>query len=159
MTISLSCWLSITRRPGRPQGTGVAPQAWLESMLAEACMQCNRVEDGLAAISRAEHLVEKYGVHDRLSEMLRIKAGLMHVAVPGDRGAVETCLREAIAIARHQQAKSIELGRTVDLARLLIGSGQRREAQDQLTPIYTWFTEGFDTWHLEQAKGVMEGLR
>ena len=68
-------------------------------------------------------------------------------------------MREAIDIALRQQTKALELRCTVDLAKALAESGRRREARDQLSAIYTWFTEGFDTWDLTQAKVFLDELQ
>ena len=70
----------------------------------------------------------------------------------------EGCFRKAIEIARRQQAKSLELRATVSLARLWQHQGKSREAQQMLSEIYNWFTEGFDTKDLQEAKALLEEL-
>jgi predicted ATPase len=70
----------------------------------------------------------------------------------------ETCFRQALSIARHQQAKSWELRTATSLARLWQRQGQRQEARDLLTPVYEWFTEGFDTADLREAKQLLDEL-
>ena len=72
--------------------------------------------------------------------------------------AVETWLQQALAVARRQQAKSWELRAAMSLARLWQGQGKRAEARQLLAPIYGWFTEGFDTADLREAKGLLEAL-
>ena len=64
----------------------------------------------------------------------------------------------ALAIARSQQAKSLELRASTSLARLWQQQGKRQEAHDLLAPIYHWFTEGFDTADLQEAKALLEAL-
>jgi predicted ATPase len=72
--------------------------------------------------------------------------------------AVEACLRQAILVARQLGAKGWELPTTVRLARLWLDSGRRREGRELLAPIYGWFTEGFDTPDLREAKALLEAL-
>jgi predicted ATPase len=71
----------------------------------------------------------------------------------------EACLYQALAIARRQQAKSLELRVAMSLARLWQQQGKRTEAREILTPIYNWFTEGFDTADLQDARALLEILR
>jgi predicted ATPase len=70
----------------------------------------------------------------------------------------ETCFHQALAIARHQQAKSLELRAAMSLARLWQQQGKRTDARELLVPIYGWFTEGFDTADLQDAKALLEAL-
>jgi predicted ATPase len=70
----------------------------------------------------------------------------------------EACFFKAIAIARQQQAKSLELRATMSLARLWRTQGKREEARKMLAEIYGWFTEGFDTADLQEAKALLEEL-
>jgi predicted ATPase len=71
---------------------------------------------------------------------------------------VETCFRQALDVARHQQAKSWELRAAMSLSRLWQQQGQRAEARALLAPIYGWFTEGFDTADLQEAKALLDDL-
>jgi predicted ATPase len=71
----------------------------------------------------------------------------------------EECFRKAIGIARSQSAKSLELRATTSLARLLANEGKRDEARKMLAEIYGWFTEGFDTADLKDAKALLEELQ
>jgi predicted ATPase len=75
-----------------------------------------------------------------------------------DPAKAEAYLEQALAIARAQQAKSWELRAAMSLARLLRDAGKRREARECLAPIYGWFTEGFDTLDLRQAKVLLDAL-
>ena len=77
----------------------------------------------------------------------------------GDAAAAEASYREAMAIAQRQNAKLWELRATMSLARLWRDQGKRSEARDLLAPVYGWFTEGFDTADLKEAKGLLNELR
>jgi predicted ATPase len=82
---------------------------------------------------------------------------LLRQAVPDEEGA-ETCSRQALDVARRQQAKSFELRAATSLARLWQQQGKRTAAYDLLAPIYDWFTEGFGTADLLEAKALLEVL-
>ena len=73
-------------------------------------------------------------------------------------GEAEACFQKAIEIARRQQAKSLELRATMSLSRLWQQQGKKEEAHKLLSEIYTWFTEGFDTTDLQEAKVLLEAL-
>jgi predicted ATPase len=75
-----------------------------------------------------------------------------------DVSGAETSFVDAIEVARSQSAKGFELRATASLARLWQHQGKRRQAFDLLTPVYNWFTEGFDTRDLQQAKALLEEL-
>jgi predicted ATPase len=77
------------------------------------------------------------------------------VAQPGE---AEACFQQALTVARRQQAKSLELRAAMSLARLWQRHGKRAEARALLAPIYGWFTEGFDTADLQDAKALLEVL-
>jgi predicted ATPase len=74
------------------------------------------------------------------------------------RAEAEACFLKAIEIARHQQAKSLELRAAMSLSRLWQRQGRKDEAQQLLAEIYGWFTEGFDTKDLQEAKALLEEL-
>jgi predicted ATPase len=77
---------------------------------------------------------------------------------PAATPAAEACFRRAIEIARAQQAKSWELRAAMSLARLWRDQGKVREARELLAPVYGWFTEGFDTLDLKEAKALLDEL-
>jgi predicted ATPase len=77
------------------------------------------------------------------------------VAQPGE---AEACFQQALVIARRQQAKSLELRTAMSLARLWQLQGKRAAAYDLLAPVYGWFTEGFDTSDLQEAKALLNGM-
>jgi predicted ATPase len=80
---------------------------------------------------------------------------LLLQAVP-DAAQAETCFHQALDVARQQQAKSWELRAATSLARLWQSQDKRQEAYDLLAPVYGWFTEGFDTADLQEAKALLE---
>ncbi len=75
-----------------------------------------------------------------------------------DMPQAETCFHQALDIARRQQAKSWELRAAMSLARLWQSQGKRQDAHDLLAPVYNWFTEGFDTADLKEAKTLLDQL-
>jgi predicted ATPase len=77
--------------------------------------------------------------------------------IPNEQQA-EACFDQALDVARHQQAKSLELRAAMSLSRLWQRQGRRDEARKLLEPIYGWFTEGFDTADLQEAKALLEEL-
>ncbi len=98
------------------------------------------------------------GRGDMLAEAYRLQGTLLlRQAVP-DVAQAEACFQQALAIARRQQAKSWELRVAMSLARLWQHQGKRAEAHALLEGIYTWFTEGFDTADLREAKALLEAL-
>jgi TOMM system kinase/cyclase fusion protein len=137
-------------------GAGVAQPYYL-ALMAEAYGQAGRAEEGLALLSRALATVHKTGERWWEAELHRLKGELLlRQASPAEE--VEACFRQAIEIARHQQAKSLELRAATSLSRLWQCQGKRAEAHDLLAPIYGWFTEGFDTADLQEAKALLDAL-
>jgi predicted ATPase len=82
---------------------------------------------------------------------------LLRQTVP-DAAQAETCFQQALATARRQQAKALELRAAMSLARLWQQQGKQAEARTLLAPVYGWFTEGFDTADLQEAKALLEAL-
>jgi predicted ATPase len=94
------------------------------------------------------------------AELYRLKARAVLARCADDAGQTEaeSLLREALATARRQGARAIELRAAVSLARLHRNQGRRAEARDLLAPVYGWFTEGFDTRDLKEAKALLKEL-
>jgi len=93
-----------------------------------------------------------------LAEMLRLKAELLLMCGNGAAAEPENCFRAALEVAREQEAKWWELRTTVSLARLLRDTNRRDEARTMVAEIYNWFTEGFDTADLKDAKALLDEL-
>jgi class 3 adenylate cyclase/tetratricopeptide (TPR) repeat protein len=121
---------------------------------ADSCARAGRVTDGFAALHRAERLCNT-GLG---SDFLRIKGELLLAQETPDDPAAERCFREAVELARRQSAKSLELRAAICLARLLAKQGKRDEARAMLSETYNWFTEGFDTADLKDAKALLDEL-
>jgi predicted ATPase len=118
-----------------------------------------QVEEGLAAVTEALTLVDKTGERFYEAELYRLKGELsLQSGVRCSVSEAEACFWKAIAIAQHQQGKSLELRATMSLARLWQQQGKKDEAHQLLAEIYGWFTEGFDTKDLQEAKALLEEL-
>ncbi len=163
-------------------------------LLAEACMETNRFDDGLSALTEALAAAGEHEDRNHEAEIYRLKGKLLlrrqaersgaeHASeamrselrslrradkessprgasgiVDSNAAIAQTCFERAIEIARTQSAKSWELRATVSLARLLAKQEKRDEARVMLAEIYGWFTEGFDTADLKEAKALLEQL-
>ena len=92
------------------------------------------------------------------AERYRLKGDLLLALSVDHQAEAEACFQQALAVARHQQAKSWELRAAMSLARLWQQQGKRAEAHELLAPVYGWFTEGFDTADLQEAKALLEAL-
>jgi TOMM system kinase/cyclase fusion protein len=128
------------------------------SMLAEVHRSLGQPEAGLAALSEALALVETTGERYYEAELHRLTGELLLQHAAPAVSPVETCFQQALDLARHQQAKSWELRAAMSLSRLWQQHGKREEAYELLAPIYGWFTEGFDTPDLQEAKALLEEL-
>jgi predicted ATPase len=128
------------------------------ALLGEAHGQVGQLDEGLRMLSDAQDAVEESSQRQYEAEVQRFKAELHLRATGPDRGHAEACFERALRIARQQQAKSWELRAAMSLARLWRDQGRRTKARDLLAPVYSWFTEGFDTADLEDAKALLEEL-
>jgi predicted ATPase len=124
--------------------------------LAEAQAKAGHPEEGLATLAEAFALVEETDERHWEAELYRLRAELL--LMQGDEAEAEASFHKAIEVARRQQAKSWELRATVSLCRLWRQQGRMDEARQMLAEIYGWFTEGFDTPDLQEAKALLEGL-
>lgn len=126
-------------------------------MLAEAYAQVGQAEPGLRVIADAKALVARNDEHMWEGELARIEGELLR-AQGGSGSEVEACFARAAAIAGTQGAKSLELRATRSLAHLRCDQGRRRDARALLLPIYSWFTEGFETADLRATKQLLNEL-
>jgi predicted ATPase len=130
----------------------------LLARFADACLLAGWIEEGLSAVRDALTETEETEVRWYDAELNRLEGELLLASEDPDESRAEASFRKALDIARGQQAKSWELRAATNLARLLARQGRREEARALLAPIYGWFTEGFDTADLEEAKGLLNGL-
>jgi class 3 adenylate cyclase/predicted ATPase len=126
------------------------------ALQAETYDRAKRIDDGLAAVSEGLAIADKTGEYCYQAELSRIKGELLLAMSSDHRVEAETCFYQAIDIAHRQQAKSWELRAAIDLARLMHDQGKHKEAFSLLAPIYDWFTEGFDTADLKEAKAFLD---
>jgi ATP/maltotriose-dependent transcriptional regulator MalT len=127
-------------------------------MLAEACGEAGRPEEGLAALVEAFDLSSRIGRAVSAPELCLLKGELLLIQNDSNVEEAESCFRRTIEIARKQSAKSWELRATTILARLLLDTGRRDEAREMLADIYNWFSEGFDTADLKDARALLDEL-
>jgi predicted ATPase len=132
---------------GRPYG---------HCLLAQALAQQGNYRDAMVALSEAFERIETTGERGWESELHRVR-GLVLMA-QGQRDEGQALLERAVEVAVQQQAKSLELRAAMSLARFWGESGRRAEARNLLAPVFGWFTEGFDTVDLKQAKALLDEL-
>jgi predicted ATPase/class 3 adenylate cyclase len=125
--------------------------------LADVAAHLGRVEDGLLALAEAHTLVEQQGERWWEAEVHRLR-GVLLLRQKTSQEQAEAWLQRALDVARHQEAKSLELRAAMSLSRLWQQQGKRAEAYVLLAPIYGWFSEGFDTADLREAKALLEAL-
>jgi predicted ATPase len=141
------------------QGTGAElTRPYWSALLAEACGNTGQVEEGLQLLTEALAAAQTHGSHVWDSELHRLTGELLLKQAVANPEEAETCFQASLAVARQQQAKSLELRAATSLSRLWQHRGKRAEACQLLEPIYGWFTEGFDTADLQEAKALLEQL-
>jgi predicted ATPase len=150
------------------QGTARAapvPPTMRLALLAEAYGKVGQVEKGLTTLTEGLETVSGIGWRMYEAELYRLKGELtlqrcnVQGATPKEAEAeAEACFHKAIEIATRQSAKSLELRAVMSLAKLWQRQGKPREAHEMLAEIYGWFTEGFDTKDLQEAKALLEEL-
>ena len=136
----------------------LARPVWLV-LLAEAAGHIGQIAEGLCWLAEALTAFAVTGRGDLLAEAYRLQGALLVHQAGLHTAQAETCFQQALAIARRQQAKSLELRAAVGLSRLWQQQGKQGEARALLAPLYDWFTEGFDTPDLQEAKTLLEELR
>jgi predicted ATPase len=126
------------------------------ALLAEVFGQGGQTTAGLEALAEALATLAKSGVRWWEAELHRLRGELLLQQAMAQPEEAEACFQQALDVARQQQAKSLELRAAMSLARLWQQQGKRAGARELLAPIYGWFTEGFDTGDLQEAKALLE---
>ena len=141
------------------QAAGVtASRPYYLALLAEASAQVGQTTVGLEALAEALAMLAKSTARWWEAELYRLRGELLLQRSVTQPGEAEACFQQSLAIARRQQAKSLELRATMSLSRLWQHQGQRAEAHALLAPLYGWFTEGFETTDLQEAKALLDEL-
>jgi predicted ATPase len=128
------------------------------TVLADVADHLGHTEEGLQALAEAHTLVEQHEERWWEAEGYRLRGVLLLHQTGTPQAEAEACFQQALDVARHQQAKSLELRAATSLARLWQQQGKRAEAHALLAPVYGWFTEGFDTADLQEAKALLDVL-
>jgi predicted ATPase len=128
------------------------------SYLAKAYAELGQFDDAWRCIADAKSKVETTGERWCEAEVYRVNGEIALMSPKQDLSQAETHFQRALAVARQQQAKSLELRATASLARLWRDQGKVSEARELLAPVYGWFTEGFDTRDLKEAKELLGEL-
>jgi tetratricopeptide (TPR) repeat protein len=136
----------------------VTMSMYMLALIASALGYKQQFDEGLSTIEQAFPTIEQTDERFYEAEIYRLKGELLVAQDASNAAQAEQCFRTAIDIARTQKAKSWELRATTSLARLLDKQGRRDEARAMLAEIYNWFTEGFDTADLKDAKALLEEL-
>jgi len=126
--------------------------------LAEIYGTMGQAAAGLHVLAEARVVIPHGEGRFFAAELSRLEGELLLACSPEHHAEAETCFRQALAIAGHQQARSLELRAATSLARLWQQQGKRAAAYDLLAPVYGWFTEGFDTADLQDAKTLLDEL-
>jgi predicted ATPase len=132
--------------------------SYLCTLIAEVEAHLGHPADGLQALAEAHTLVEQQEQRWWEAEICRLRGVVLLQQTETPQAEAEAWLQRALAVARRQEAKSPELRAAMSLARLWQQQGKRQAAHDLLAPVYGWFTEGFDTADLQEAKALLEEL-
>jgi predicted ATPase len=128
------------------------------SLLAEALALTGKIEKGLAVIGEALGLAEASDARGNDAELHRLRGDLLRRAPLADWTEIEAAYRMALAVSREQGTRGFELRASISLARLLSEQGRHNQARELLAPVYGWFTEGFNTADLKEAKALLDEL-
>jgi predicted ATPase len=146
----LAAWRATGAKVFRPYGL---------ALLAEAYAQVGQIEEGLTLLGEAMTVANDTGERRWEAELHRLRGELLLALSTEQYAEAETCFHQALDIARRQEARSWELRAAMSLSRLWQRHGKLQEARELLAPIYAWFTEGFDTADLQEAKALLEEHR
>ena len=134
-------------------------QAYFLALLAEAYGQTGQPEHGLQVLAEAATLITTTEVRWWEPEVARLQGELLAQLSHPDESQIAACFHHALTVARAQQATALELRAAMSLSQLWQQQGKREEARTLLAPMYSWFTEGFDTADLQQAKALLAALK
>lgn len=126
------------------------------SSLAKAQEELGQIPEAMATLGEAMKMMEQTGERHWEAEIHRLRARLL--AVQGDDAGAETSFKKAIEVSRHQQAKSWELRASIGLALLWQKQSKADKARKMLAEVYGWFTEGFETPDIKEAKALLDEL-
>jgi predicted ATPase len=139
--------------------TGTRQQhTYFLALLAEALDEAGRASEGLEALVEALEAARRSHEHYYEAELHRLRGELLLKSETLSLSEAEACFRQAASLARDQNAKSFELRAAMSLCRLWRREGKSTEARQMLEEIYGWFTEGFDTVDLKDAKALLDEL-
>jgi tetratricopeptide (TPR) repeat protein len=139
------------------EATGAVIPGWARANLAFALLAARQFEKGLTVVAKALEVASRTGDAEAKPELHWLN-GLLLLNDPKQIAESETAFRAAVELSREASAKSTELRAATSLARLLRDTGRRDEARTELAEIYGWFTEGFDTRDLKDAKALLDEL-
>ena len=128
------------------------------TLLADVSAHLGYPEDGLQVLTEAHTRVEQHEERYWEAEVARLRGVLLLRQSGTPQAEAEAWLQRALDVARRQEAKSLELRAAMSLSRLWQQQGKSAKALDLLAPVYGWFTEGFDTADLQEAKALLEEL-
>jgi predicted ATPase len=129
------------------------------TVLADVAAHLGHTDEGLQALAEAHTLVEQHEERWWEAEIYRLR-GVLLLRQPGTPQAeAETWLQRALDVAHRQEAKSLELRAAMSLSRLWQQQGKQAEARELLASVYGWFTEGFDTADLQEARVLLDQLQ
>jgi predicted ATPase/class 3 adenylate cyclase len=145
------------------EALATSPQRFLliskSALLAKVYLHLGRHEEALGIVSEELTGIERSGAYQEAAELHQLKGEAILMRDASATMEAEGCFRKAVEIARRQSAKWWELRATVSLARLLRDTARREQGRTMLADIYAWFTEGFDTADLKDAKSLLDDLR
>jgi predicted ATPase len=141
----------------RATGAEILRPYWL-ALLADVHGIMGQPDAGLTVLAEALTLADTRGERWCEPELYRLKGALLLQQNAANQADAVTCFQQALSTAHSQQAKSFELRSATSLARLWYQQGKRQEAHDLLAPVYGWFTEGFDTADLKDARALLDAL-
>ena len=133
-------------------------QSYFLALEAEVAAQVGEVDLGLQVLAEALAVVEATAERFYEAELYRLQGELLLGHDSSNEAEAETCFWQALEIARHQQAKGLELRAATSLSQLWRQQGKRNEARELLAPIYSWFTEGFDAVDLQEVRAFLDDL-